>query len=204
MAEKIAIEIYRKKDAEDFTAALADPESRMKLGSGAAMTAAVASADLERAAAILAKEDVENQRLAYVLRNAGILRDYMVRLIDEDVKAHGPLRRAMKEQEPRAIEAARQTAIAICSEVAAMMGKALEFIEELAGTKNAEAACYLAGAMDSAMGAVRSAMRYKEYFASLSSDETYRYIISRENELTLSSYEELCRNISAKMSHETN
>ena len=72
MAEKIAIEIYRKKDAEGFTAALADPESRMKLGSGAAMTAAVASADLERAAAILAKEDAENQRLAYVLRNAGI------------------------------------------------------------------------------------------------------------------------------------
>lgn len=198
MADKIAIEIYRKKDAEGFTAALADPESRMKLGSGAAMTAAVAAADLERAAAVLAKEDAENERLAYILRNAGILRDYMVRLIDEDVKAHGPLRRALKENEPRAIEAARQTAIAICSEIAAMMGKELDFIEELAAAENAEAACYLAGAVDTAMAAVRSAMRYKEFFASQSSDDTYRYIISRENELTLASYEEICARIAEK------
>ena len=43
MAESIKIEIFRKKDAEDFTLALADPESRAETGSGTAMTAAVAS-----------------------------------------------------------------------------------------------------------------------------------------------------------------
>ena len=46
MAESIQIEIFRKKDAEDFTKALADPESRAQTGSGAAMTAAVSAARL--------------------------------------------------------------------------------------------------------------------------------------------------------------
>ena len=44
MAETIKIEIYRQKNAEDFTAALADPDSRLETGSGAAATAAVAAA----------------------------------------------------------------------------------------------------------------------------------------------------------------
>ena len=35
MAESIKIEIFRKKDAEDFTKALADPDSRAQTGSGA-------------------------------------------------------------------------------------------------------------------------------------------------------------------------
>ena len=43
MAEKLSIEIFRRKDAEDFTKSLADPESRTAVGSGAAMTAAVSA-----------------------------------------------------------------------------------------------------------------------------------------------------------------
>ena len=40
MAEekKITIEIFRKKDAEDFTKSLADPDSRAETGSGTAMS----------------------------------------------------------------------------------------------------------------------------------------------------------------------
>ena len=40
MAEKLTIEIFRRKDTDEFTKALADPESRTAVGSGAAMTAA--------------------------------------------------------------------------------------------------------------------------------------------------------------------
>ena len=56
MAESIKIEIFRRKDAEDFTKALADPESRAHTGSGAAMTAAVSAALLERAAKLTREE----------------------------------------------------------------------------------------------------------------------------------------------------
>ena len=60
MAETIKIEIYRQKNAEEFTAALADPDSRLETGSGAAATAAVASAFLCRAAGLTARAAGEN------------------------------------------------------------------------------------------------------------------------------------------------
>ena len=113
MAESIKIEIFRKKDAEDFTRALSDPESRTAVGSGAAMTAAVAAAWLHRAAALCAQETPGDERLEWLVRNSETLRTYMVQLIDEDVKCRGPLRRARKEGDARAIEAAHQPAAAI-------------------------------------------------------------------------------------------
>ena len=174
MAEKLTIEIFRKKDAGDFTTALADPESRLQLGSGAAMTAAVSAAELERAACLLSAGQEDDERLNYLRRNCGILRDYMVRLIDEDVKCHGPLRRALK-----------QTAVAICEEIINMMGKGLEFAEELIERPDAQARCYAVSAADLAMAALQSAMRYIEYLADMSPDDTYRYVIHRENEITL-------------------
>ena len=64
MAEKPTIEIFRRKDAEEFTLALADPESRTAVGSGAAMTAAVAAAYLHRAAALTAKSGPEEKAAA--------------------------------------------------------------------------------------------------------------------------------------------
>ena len=64
MAETIKIEIYRQKNAEEFTAALADPDSRLETGSGAAAAAAVASAFLCRAAGLTARTAGENERVA--------------------------------------------------------------------------------------------------------------------------------------------
>ena len=131
MAEGIKIEIFRMKNAEDFTRSLADPASRMETGSGSAMTAAVAAALLGRAAAMTAEQVQGNERVDYILRNAEILRGYMVHLIDEDVKSRGPLKRAMKEGGEREIEAARQPAIAIPGEIINMMGQMLELADEL-------------------------------------------------------------------------
>ena len=74
MAESIKIQIFRKMDAEDFTKALADPESRAQTGSGTAMTAAVASALLQRAAKATQAEHPDNERVAYIVRECRILR----------------------------------------------------------------------------------------------------------------------------------
>ena len=113
MAEGIKIEIFKLKNADELTRSLADPESRIETGSGAAMTAALAMALLERAAALTVKALPGNERADYIFRNAEILRTYMVHLIDEDVKSRGPLRRALQEGDARNIEAARQPAVAI-------------------------------------------------------------------------------------------
>ena len=183
MAESIKIEIFRKKDAEDFTKALADPESRAQTGSGAAMTAAVASALLERAAKLTREELPEHERVNYIVRNAEILRNYMVNLIDEDVKARGPYRRAIKEGDPRKIEAATQTAGAVCSEIVCMMEKALELAEELAPLCPPEARHFVAESADLALAAVRACMRVCVFWGDQSIEDTRRYVIRRENEL---------------------
>ena len=160
MAEKLTIEIFRRKDAEDFTRALADPESRTAVGSGAAMTAASAAAYLHRAAALCAQAQPGDERLVWLVRNSETLRTYMVQLIDEDVKCRGPLRRAISEGEAHAVEAAHQPAAAIANEIVNMMGQG-------------------------AMGAVRACMHYVLALSRECSDETYRYVVRRENEMTL-------------------
>ncbi len=183
MAESLKIEIFRKKEAEDFSLALADPASRAQTGSGTAMTAAVASALLQRAARLTKEELSENERVEYIVRNSEILRNYMVNLIDEDVKARGPYRRAIKEGDPRKIKAASQSAGAVCSEIVCMMEKALELGEELAPLCPGDARHFIAESADLALGAIRASMRYCVYWGDQSSEDTRRYVIRRENEL---------------------
>lgn len=183
MAESIKIEIFRKKDAEDFTAALADPESRAQTGSGTAMTAAIASALLERAAKLTAGERPGHERVEYIVRNAEILRSYMVNLIDEDVKARGPYRRAVKDGDPVKIEAAGQSVGAVTMEIVCMMEKALELMEELAELCPEEARHFLAESADLALAATRASMRFCVHWGDKSCEDTRRYVIRRENEL---------------------
>ena len=109
MADKIVIEVFKEKTAEDFTTALSSPDCRANAGSAAAYTAA----------------------MAYIVRNCEILRGYMVHLIDEDVKSKRPFARAQKEGGPREIEATIQTASCIDAEIVNMMKPCLEFLEEL-------------------------------------------------------------------------
>ena len=185
MAEGIKIEVFRLKNADELTKSLADPESRMDTGSGAAMTAALASALLERAAAETAGDLPDHERVDYILRNAEILRSYMVHLIDEDVKARGPLRRALKEGDERNIEAARQPAVAIPGEVITMMGQALELGKELCVLCPAASLHYLGEFAELAMAAIRSARMFIVDMSDKCSDETYRFVVRRENEITL-------------------
>ena len=188
MAEKIKIEIYRKKAPEDFTKELAETDSRMATGSGAALTAALAASLLERAAGLIAETVKDNERVDYILRNAEILRGYMVHLIDEDVKCRGPLRKAVKEGDPTVIEAAREPAVAICSEILNMMTKCLEFLQELAAFDAAEAKHFLASSAELALGAMKAVSHYIIFQGDLNSDETYRYIARREIEMTMEEY----------------
>ena len=189
MAEKILVEVFKKKTAEELGQALADPDSRLETGSGSAITASLAAALLCRAAAITARKQEGNESLDYILRNGEILRSYMVHLIDEDVKSRGPLNRALKEGEPRAIEAARQPASTIPAEIVNMMGKLLELSQELCPLCPKEAAHYLAESTELALAAAASARDFILDMASYCSDETYRFVTRRENELLMEQLE---------------
>ena len=189
MAEGIKIEIFKQKNADELTKDLADPASRLETGSACAVTAALAMALLERAGALTAKERPDDARINYILRNAEILRTYMVHLIDEDVKSRHPLRRAMKEGGEREIEAARQSAVAIPGEIINMMGQALELAKELSAVCPKDAMHYLGESAELSMAAIKSARLFIVDMSDKCSDETYRFVVRRENEITLKSCE---------------
>ena len=199
MAEKILVEVFKKKTAEELSQALADPDSRLETGSGSAITASLAAALLCRAAAITARKQEGNESLDYILRNGEILRSYMVHLIDEDVKSRGPLNRALKEGEPRAIEAARQPASAIPAEIVNMMGKLLELSQELCPLCPKEAAHYLAESTELAVASASCARDFILDMASYCSDETYRFVTRRENELLMEQLESAAGAIRARL-----
>ena len=123
----------------------------------------------------------------------------MVHLIDEDVKCRGPLNRALKEGEPRAIEAARQPASAICAEIVNMMGKLLELTEELCALCPGEAAHYLAESTELAVASASCARDFILDMASYCSDETYRFVTRRENELLMEQLESAAGAIRARL-----
>ena len=185
MAESIKIEVFRKKLPDELTKSLSEPDSRTDVGSGAALTAASASAYFLRAAALTAGAKGSTERLDYMLRNGEILRGYMIQLIDEDVKCRGPLRKARKDGDERTVEAAMQPAAAIANEIVNMMHQLLQLLDELAGICAEEGKHFAASSADLAMGAICACQRYLLDLAAHSSDETYRYIVRRENQITL-------------------
>ncbi len=185
MAEGIKIEIYRQKNADEFTSALADPDGSLETGSGTAATAAVAAAFLCRAAALTAKIAGNNERVDYILRNSGILRKYMIHLIDEDVHSRGPLRRAMKEGGDLEIEAAGQPAVSIAREIVNMMGQLIDLAKELAEYCPQEGMHFLGVCAELALASMRASRHYIVDMSDKSSDETYRFISRRENEILI-------------------
>ena len=199
MANKIIIDIFKEKKAEDFTAALASPKSKAGSGSAAAYMAAMGNALIERVAISGLAKDEGNERLDYIVRNAEILRSYMVHLIDEDIKAKGPINRARKEGGAREIEASIQTATCIEAEIVNMAKPSLEFINELCDLCPEEDKHFLTEAAEFIMASCRAAQSVIFSYAALSSDDTYRYVTKRENEIFLAEREALLAGIASKL-----
>lgn len=183
--KKYIIEIFRKKDPDELTAALADPGGKLDVGSAAALSAADACAMALRAARVVEEERGSSERLAYILRNLDKLRSYFVYLIDEDVKGRSIMRRAVKDGDPQKIEAARQPASAISDEIICQMINVMDLIEELSDSLSPKSAVCLGSAVELAMSSIYSARLFVLSIARESSDETYSYVVRRENEIRL-------------------
>ena len=200
MAEKFIIEIYRTKNPDELTKLIADPESKLDTGSGAALNMAVAAAFLSRAAAVCFKEGRSGERLDYIVRNAETLRNYMVYLIDEDVKCKNPMRQAVKNGEEENFEACRRPAVSICEEIVNMVGSGLDLALELCDYCSKDGRIYVEQYVHTAMAAAKTAISYILSLSSKSVDETYRYVTRRENEMTMEQYEKLSGDIFSKLS----
>ena len=188
MSEKgIHIDIFREKTIDEFSRLIADPSQKTDTGSAAAAVSAIAAAFLCRATKLIGAENSNVERFEWLKRNSEILRNYFVKLIDEDVKCKGPLRRAEKEDDQNKISAARQTAISICTEIINMNGKCLEVAEELSGYHDETASPYILESVKLVLASTELCISYCLKMSRLSSDDTYRYVIRRENELNLQS-----------------
>ena len=190
MAEPIKINIYRNNSIDELTSHISNPDDRANTGSAAAASAALAAALLARAAAACSSTfpqptEEDKEKLNWYVRNTEILRSYMINLVDEDVKCHGPLRRALKEGEPQRIEASRQAAVSICLEIVNMMGICLEIAEGLIPFTDSVSRANVAACADLAYGASHAAGHYVLSLSEQSADDTYRYVMQRENELTM-------------------
>ncbi len=199
MSDKLVIEIWKKKDPDEITKELASPQSRLEVGSASAMTAAAAAALVERTAAVCCENNASDERLAYILKNAEIIRGYMVHLIDEDVKSRGPMRQALKEGDERKIDATRQSAVCIDSEIINMMVQLMDFAGELADVCPKDKLHWLGEAAHLMMGAVESARIFIVNMADGSSDDTYRYVTRRENEITFEALRKVFNGIIEKV-----
>ena len=109
----------------------------------------------------------------------------MVNLIDEDVKSKRPFSRALKEGGAREIEATIQTASCIDAEIVKMMKPCLEFLEELCPLCPAADRHFIREAAELAMSATRVAQSVIFTYAAMSTDDTYRFVTRRENEIFL-------------------
>ena len=202
MAEKLVIEIFKDKPVAELAKKTSEPDCKLETGSAAAASASFASALLERAALIAHGAEPEDECAAYVSKNAGILRGYMAHLIDEDVRSRAPLKRALKEGGEHEIEAARHPAGAICAEIVNMMCKCISLACELHPHCPKEAMHYLAESAEMALGAMKAAGIYAVDMADKCSDDTYRFIIRRENELMIQDAEKSARELVSKIMQE--
>jgi len=204
--KKLTIQIYRNKSADELTALIADPGERPDAGSAAASSGALAAALLCRAVRMnneTAGLDPEKQD--WYLRNSEILRTYLVKLVDEDVKCRGPLRRALKEGDDHAVEAARQVSVSICLEIVNMMGKCLEMAADYAEdmSRTVDVGFYLLESAELAYAASLAAGGFIRMTAEKSADETWCYVMKRENELTMQAQAELLGRIRTHLKQST-
>ena len=71
-----------------------------------------------------------------------------------------------------------------------MMGQCIDLADEMIALADGAVKAELAAGADLSYGASLSAGRYILYMSSLSPDDTYRYVMKRENELTMQAQKE--------------
>ena len=82
-----------------------------------------------------------------------------------------------------------------------MQGTQLELLDELAAYPLGDAAHFVTGAADLSLGAIKAAMRYVLALSESSEDDTYRYVVRRENEIFLERFTGSYESILAKLSN---
>ena len=196
MEKKLVIEILKKLPFEELSKKLSDKSEKIDSGSAACITASLAASLLKRAAETAEKPDeADKDRIDYICRNTEIIRNYMVHLIDEDVRCRGPIRKAAEDGDPLKISACCQSACAIAFETMDMMKALLDFCDEFCALFSENISHYVFEAASLAYSSVETAAAYIGSVMRLSDDSTDIYVTNRQTEI----YMEECRKLKEKV-----
>ena len=182
----ITLKVFSNESIEAFSNDFCSDE-KLETGSLNAAACALASSLFERAALMAPKSD----RQEYILRNAEILRKYFIHLIDDDIKARAGYIKESNEGNIDNAEAARHPACSINEEIISMSTQMLELGLELKDLLDIKYHHYLKEMADITLGAIKSSIDWLLDFTSYSIDDTYKYVVKRENELNLEYIESL-------------
>lgn len=176
----INIKVYKTENLDNFTRLFGN-ETKLETGSLNAMTAAMAASVFQRCA----KLAPESERQAYLLKNSEILRSYFIHLIDDDCKARSGYNKEIKDGDAMRIDASIHPAVTINEEVINMCNQMLELGLELKNMLDVEYHHYLKEMAELSLGAIKSSISWILNLTSKSVDETYKFVVKRENEITL-------------------
>lgn len=201
MAEKIDIADLKQisfsdKNAKLFTEALADPKSKLGLGSVAAYSAAFSASLALKALRCCPSDDADVKHADEQLEK---LRTYFVFLIDEENKAKLPLEKRLSGNAPEEeIEAGYRTACIILDEVIYTTVQMLDLIESISD-KICSCSAYLASAsVFHARNAMESARLLLASYSSKMAEPVYAHTTRREPEIAIEGVAEKMNALIAK------
>lgn len=201
MAEKIDISelkqiSFNNKSVKAYTAAMADPESKLGLGSAAAEAAAQAAALALKAVKKTASEDADLKKAEDGFAK---LREYFVHLIDEENKAKLPLEKRLVTGAPEnEIEAGYLTACMIVNEVLYSTTDLIGLLDSVADKLCPCTAHLCAGAMYFAKTAMECARLLLAFYSTKMKDEVGAHTTRREPEIAMEGISEKYNALLAK------
>lgn len=176
----INIHLYKNDNLDSFSKSFFE-EDKLETGSFNAMTCAMASSLMEK----VAKNSAVSEDQEYILRNSEILRSYFIHLVDDDLKARAGYNKELLKGDKINIEASIHTAVSVNEEIISMSNQMLELGLKLKAICPDECLHYLKEMAHLTVGAVKSSIDWILNITSSCSDETYKFVVRRENELNL-------------------
>ena len=188
MAEKINIadlkvDCFADKTVKRYTEAIADADSKLRLGSIAAVTAGEAAAMALRAIRLTGTED---EALKKAETDCETLRDYFVKIIDEDTRARKPLeKRLAAGASETEIESGYLTACIMIDELMYSSIQMMELLDRVADKIAPTAAVYAAAAVRYARTAMDSVRLVHAVYGARIVDEVSSHTVIREPEIAM-------------------
>ena len=188
MAEKINIadlkvDCFADKTVKRYTEAIADADSKLRLGSIAAVTAGEAAAMALRAIRLTGTED---EALKKAETDCETLRDYFVKIIDEDTKARKPLEKRIDENaSEKELEGGYLTACMMIDELMYSSIQMMELLDRIADKIAPTAAVYAAAAVRYARTAMDSVRLVHAVYGARIVDEVSSHTVIREPEIAM-------------------